>query len=94
MSATAARADGKGDEDMSVHFFQRIESSDLDGGDFLQPWRFRTVLPNSPLSYSGLILKISWCVRVRVFLERGKELSLEVPFQLGRVPQPQPIATP
>lgn len=81
--------DGKGDEDMSVHYFQRIEASDLEIADLRQPHRFRTALPNSPLSYSGVIIRISWCVRVRVFLARGKELSLDVPFQLGQVPHPQ-----
>jgi hypothetical protein len=83
---------GKGDEDMSVHFFERIEPDD-DVIDYRQPRRFSTVLPNSPLSYLGLIVKIAWCVRVRVFLVRGRELNLDVPFQLGNVPAPK-LATP
>ena len=78
--------EGKGDEDMSVHSFERIEPAGGECLDFRQPRRFASVLPNSPLSYEGVIVKIRWCVRVRVFLDRGKELSAEVPFQLGRVP--------
>lgn len=81
--------EGKGDEDMSVHFFERIEPSDEELVDFRQPRRFSTVLPNSPLSYSGAIVKIKWCVRARVFLARGRELARDEPFQLGMVPEPE-----
>jgi hypothetical protein len=82
--------EGKGDEDMSVHHFQRIEPGHGEATEFRQPRRFSTVLPNSPLSYDGLIVKICWCVRARVFLERGKELTVETSFQLGSVPAPSP----
>jgi hypothetical protein len=81
--------EGKGDEDMSVHHFERLEPENGELVDFRQPRGFTTVLPNSPLSYNGLILKICWCVRVRVFLGRGREMALDVPFQLGEVPQPE-----
>jgi hypothetical protein len=84
--------DGKGDADMSVHFFERLEPSDEELVDFRQPRRFSTVLPNSPLSYNGMIVKICWCVRARVFLARGKELSRDAPFQLGAVPQAELVA--
>lgn len=78
--------EGKGDEDMSVHFFERVEPSDEELVDFRQPRRFSTVLPKSPLSYDGAIVKIRWCVRARVFLARARELSQDAPFQLGAVP--------
>ena len=39
--------------------------------------RVRTRLPNSPLSYSGAILCIRWCVRLRLFLRRGRDYVLE-----------------
>ena len=39
-----------------------------------------------------MIVKIKWCVRVRVFLERGKEVSADLPFRLGRVPRARKIA--
>ena len=42
-------------------------------------------LPNSPLSYEGAIMKLRWCVRVRVFLARDKETMGELPFRLGHV---------
>jgi hypothetical protein len=78
---------GKGDEDLSVHYFQRIEPSHGEVFDFREPRRFSTTLPSSPLSYHGLIVKICWRVRVRVFLARGKQLSFETPFELGHVPR-------
>ncbi len=74
--------EGKGDEDLAVHFFERRVSADADDGDLRRLYRFKTVLPNSPLSYSGEILKIRWCGRVRIFLRRGKELFFDQPFQL------------
>ncbi|NIP85768.1 MAG: hypothetical protein GTO03_09485 [Planctomycetales bacterium] len=39
------------------------------------------------MSYDGLIVKIHWCVRLRLFLPRGRELVAEQPFQLGAVPR-------
>lgn len=84
--------EGKGDEDMSVHFFERIEGGDDNLVDFRQPRRFSTVLPNTPLSYGGMIVNICWCVRARVFLARGKELLLDVPFQLGSIPHVVEVA--
>jgi hypothetical protein len=78
---------GKGDEDLAVHYFDRRT---LDPAahpcPLEQPQRFASLLPPSPLSYEGVIVKIRWCVRVRVFLRRGKDLVAEQPFQLGNVP--------
>lgn len=79
-------SEGKGDEDLAVHEFWR---RDLEENDLLtagRPERFSTTLPESPLSYDGAILKLRWCVRVRVFLHRGKELVGQKVFQLGDVP--------
>ena len=75
--------EGKGDEDLGVHFFERRVPADADEGDLRRLHQFKTVLPNSPLSYVGAIVKIRWCARVRLFLRRGKELFFEQPFQLG-----------
>lgn len=74
--------DGKGDEDLAVHDFRRISADD---DDWVDPGRFSTILPNSPLSYEGAIVKLRWCVRVRVFLARDKEILGELPFRLGSV---------
>ena len=78
--------EGKGDEDLAVHDFRRLAVEEGDWIDPRYPGRFSTVLPNSPLSYRGLIVKLRWCVRVRVFLAREKEVVGELPFQLGDVP--------
>jgi hypothetical protein len=78
--------EGKGDEDMAVHEFWRRDADDGRPIDPRQPEPLRTTLPNSPLSYEGQIIKLRWCVRVRVFPDRGKELVGEKRFQLGNVP--------
>jgi hypothetical protein len=78
--------EGKGDEDLGVHFFERRVPSDADQGDLRTLRRFTSQLPSSPLSYTGQLFSIRWCVRVRLFLRRGRELLQEVPFVLGSVP--------
>ncbi len=78
--------EGKGDVDIAVHAFWRLSAEDGDWIDPIHPARFSTTLPNSPLSYDGMILKIRWCVRVRVFLHRGKDLVGQKVFQLGSIP--------
>lgn len=80
--------EGKGDEDLAVHYFERRLPAEEEEGDLRPLRRFRTILPNSPLSYQGSILKIRWCVRVRLFLKRGKEYFFDEPFQLGEVAGP------
>ena len=79
-------SEGKGDEDMAVHEFWRRDAEDDRPIDSSQPERFSTTLPNSPLSYEGQIIKLRWCVRVRAFPHRGKEVVGEKVFQLGDVP--------
>lgn len=79
--------EGKGDEDFAVHYFERRVPADADDGDLRVLRRITTPLPNSPLSYDGALFKIHWCVRVRLFLRRGKEIFLEQPFRLGDVPE-------
>jgi hypothetical protein len=82
--------EGKGDEDMAVHEFWRRE---IDPGlaiDLGVPERFSTTLPSSPLSYEGRIVKVRWCVRVRAFLHRGRDVVGQRQFQLGSVPPVKP----
>lgn len=74
---------GKGDEDLGVHFFQRRTPYDAEQGDLRRLHRFQTILPPSPLSYRGAILRIRWVVRVRTFLRRGREQVADQAFQLG-----------
>jgi hypothetical protein len=71
--------EGKGDEDLGVHSFERLN---VQQGE---EHRFAVTLPGSPLSYEGVILKVRWSVRVRVFLVQGGELFGEAPFRLGNV---------
>ncbi len=77
---------GQGDEDLAVHYFERIAGEEGDGVDLRTPQRFQTELPNSPLSYDGLLVKVCWCVRVRLFMPQGKQIVTEKPFALGDVP--------
>jgi len=81
--------EGKGDEDLAVHYFERRETGDVEEGDLRPLHRVRIKLPVSPLSYNGLIVKIRWCVRVRVFLEDGRDTFFDQPFQIGMIPDPQ-----
>lgn len=75
--------DGKGDEDMGVHFFERRKKSSLLPKQLAEKHRLGTVLPKSPLSYEGAIVQVRWCVRIRVFLATGKQFTEDVLFQLG-----------
>lgn len=80
---------GKGDEDLAVHYFQR-ETLDEAAPDLVPTvHRFATPLPKSPLTYDGRIVKICWCIRVRLFLTRVREVVCDEPFQLGATPQPE-----
>lgn len=79
---------GKGDEDFGVHHFVRHAADEGAVLDCRRPQRLQTVLPRSPLSYDGAIVKIRWCVRVRLFPTRGRDMVTEVPFRLGNVPNP------
>jgi hypothetical protein len=78
--------EGKGDEDMAVHEFWRRQVDEAHPISPGRPERFSTTLPNSPLSYEGQIIKLHWCVRVRLFSHRGKEAVGEKAFRLGDVP--------
>ena len=77
--------EGKGTEDLGVHFFQRLTGNSLAASDWSIPQCVQVPLPDSPLSYEGKLLKISWCVRVRFYLNDGTELVAQQPFYLGTV---------
>jgi hypothetical protein len=83
--------EGKGEPDMGVHFFRRTTPDDVEHGDMRPLGRLDVPLPASPLSYDGVILKIRWCVRVRLFLSKGREYLEEQGFQLGNVPPSMPV---
>jgi hypothetical protein len=86
--------EGKGEDDLGVHFFERRLPSDAEDGDLRPMRRLRTRLPNSPLSYRGAIISVQWCARLRLFLRRGREYVIEQPFALGAVPSALPALAP
>lgn len=86
--------EGKGEDDLGVHFFERRLPSDAEDGDLRPMRRLTTRLPNSPLSYRGAIVSVQWCARLRLFLRRGREFVLEQPFTLGAVPSVLPALVP
>jgi hypothetical protein len=77
--------EGKGTEDMGVHFFQRLSGNSLHAIQWNEPQQIQVPLPESPLSYEGSIVKISWCVRVRFYFADGTELVSQEPFYLGTI---------
>jgi hypothetical protein len=85
--------EGKGDEDLGIHHFERRTDEDQDANTTLTELRkFSLTLPTSPLSYEGVLIKLRWCVRVRVFLKSGKDYFAELPFRLGDVPPARPVS--
>ncbi len=83
--------EGKGDEDLAVHYFERLTSADVPELNLHEWRRFQTILPNSPLTYEGVLIKICWCVRVRVLLNGGRDFVAEKSFHLGHVPLGQAV---
>ena len=55
--------EGKGEEDLSVHFFDRHVAGEPERFDLSLPRQLQTTLPVTPLSYAGVIVKVRWCVR-------------------------------
>jgi hypothetical protein len=75
--------EGKGEEDIGVHHFERITDRATAA---VTSGSFGCRLPASPLSYEGVIVKIRWCVRVRLFFDAGRDFVSEHVFELGNVP--------
>jgi len=75
---------GKGDENLGVHYFWRREARV--GPDDITAGTWSVVLPRSPLSYHGVLFRIVWLARLRVFV-RGKDWCEEREFQLGDMPR-------
>lgn len=83
--------EGKGEEELGTHYLERVVPAQVAGFDPATPRPFSVKLPRSPLSYDGVIVNLRWCVRVRVFLLRGREVLAERAFQLGAVPPAQAV---
>ena len=75
--------EGKGEEDIGVHFFERRNRASFTTSTFDRTQRLSTVLPLSPLSYEGRILKVRWQVRIRLFLVGGQDFIEDYPFRLS-----------
>ncbi len=80
--------EGKGDTDIGVHFFERREKKMVQPELLRQTHKLSTVLPATPLSYHGHIVKILWLVRVKMFMADGSQKTEDQPFQLGYVVNP------
>ena len=77
--------EGKGSEDIGVHLFENLGQEELSDMVLDSPHRVETELPQAPLSYEGQLFKIRWCVRLRLFLTDGREITAEQPFYLGHL---------
>ena len=77
--------EGKGEEDLGVHFFQRITDRTM-MPPMAMAGAFSTPLPQSPLSYEGIIVKVRWCVRVRLFFDGSRDFVSEHVFDVGHIP--------
>jgi len=81
--------EGKGEEDLGVQFFERVEAVVRSGGDMVA---FAAHLPASPLSYEGVIVKIRWCARIRVFFRTARDFVSEHVFEVGGLPPARAVA--
>jgi len=79
-------SEGKGDEELSVHFFDRHVPTDEEDGDLRRMRKLATILPNTPHSYDGIIVKLRWCIRVKLFWGKNRETQVEHPLILGNTP--------
>jgi hypothetical protein len=77
--------EGKGSEDIGVHFFQSHPRTELAKTALSQPQRVVVKLTANPLSFEGKLFKIRWCIRLRLFLADGREKTAEQRFYLGSV---------
>lgn len=77
--------EGKGTEDIGVHYFERFSANDIYQNVANRTCNFSVKLPLSPLSYEGYLMKLRWCVRARLFTTKGNEVCTQLPFYLGQV---------
>lgn len=76
--------EGKGEEDLFVHHFERLDDASR-RTEALPSGTIACQLPSSPLSYEGVIVKIRWCVRIRLFFNSGRDFVSEHVFELGEI---------
>jgi hypothetical protein len=73
---------GQGEEDFFVHYFERHTAAVLPMRHDETPYRFEVLMPASPLSYDGQIVKVCWATRLRGFFRGGRQRVIETPFWL------------
>lgn len=76
------RTEGKGDEDLGVHFFDRRQFSSNEPWRPDQRFKLHVRLPASPLSYQGFLIKIGWLVRVHLIMSAGQAFTIDTPFRM------------
>lgn len=74
---------GQGEEDFFVHHFERSREPAVPAGVDATPHEFTCVLPASPLSYDGQIVRVCWAARLRGFFTRNRQRVVEAPFWLA-----------
>ncbi len=86
--------EGKGESDLSVLFFERRVPGQTEVSDLREMRSVRLRLPQSPLSYDGVLVKLRWCARVRLFLSDGREFLEEQIFRLGTIRSGRAVVAP
>ncbi len=76
--------EGKGDEDLGVHHFERWTDEDAAGQPLIELRKFAVSLPNSPLSYEGVLVKLRWCVRAARISEEWQGVLCRAAVSLGK----------
>jgi len=74
--------EGKGDTDLLAHHFERLEEDQIRRAGLADEHSLTCELPATPLSYHGRLIRLRWCVRMRLFLSDGREIVTEQPFYL------------
>ena len=74
--------EGKGDEDLHVHHFQRLDENHIRRLGLADEQPLQCELPVTPLSYHGRLISVRWCIRLRLFMSDGREIVTEQPFHL------------
>lgn len=74
--------EGKGDEDLQVHHFERFIDHQIQRLGVSGEHPLQCALPLTPLSYHGRLIRVMWCIRLRLFTAGGREIVAEHPFHL------------
>lgn len=86
--------DGKGESDLDTIFFERRVPGQTEFSDLREMRSVRLTLPLSPLSYDGVLLKIRWSARVRLFTRSGLQFVEDQIFRLGNVRPARAVLAP